>query len=101
MTIEFQETRFGRPVGEPQVVVPGSSDWLNILPVYGTFVGRSLRVDNKDQLTVTLIASGVPMPKVLKEQEINNEKIKTSPLVKFSDLFLWRRRHYSWKKDNS
>lgn len=99
MTIECRETRFGRQVGESKPVEPGTAEWLSIVPVYRTLVGRVIRVDNPDKVTVTLVASGFPMPAEYEREQINNENLQTSPLTRFSDLFLWRRRHYSWKED--
>ncbi len=99
MTVECRETWFGRSVGESRVVEPGTKNWLSINSLYSTIVGRAIRVDSPDKVTVTLVASGFPMPAEYEREAINREKIQSSPLVSFSDLVLWRRRHYSWKED--
>lgn len=102
MTIECRETRFGRPVGEPKPVEPGTKDWLWLKYAYGKFVGQSIRVDGPYRVTVAFISTLLdePLPRVYVRDEINELNLQTSPTVKFSDLFLWRRRHYSYKEDN-
>ena len=97
MTIECQETRYGRLVGGPKPVEPGTKEWLSLNMLYRTLVGRAIRVDSPDKVTVTLVASGFPMPAEYQGEEINEQNLQTSPLVRFRDLVLWRRRHYSWK----
>lgn len=100
MSIEYQETRFGHPVGEPKPAEPGTKDWLWLRPLHGTYVGESIRVDGPYRITHTFVSSlGVVIPTVYTREQINEQKFQTSPVVKFSDLFLWRRRHYSWRED--
>jgi hypothetical protein len=100
MTVECRETRYGRPVGDPKPVKRGTRDWLYIHPLHGAMIAKAIRIDSDWRATVLdYFGFGVAVTRPLVREEINQERLQTSPLLTFRDTLLWRRRHYSWKED--
>jgi hypothetical protein len=104
MTINYRETSFGRPLGEPQKVWPGTRHWLRFdggLNLWHIPAGSFLRVRTSDSIEVTSFIGGFGLdtPKIIEKDAINKEKLQTSPLLSFDDLIHWRRRHFFWEED--
>ena len=97
MTVEYQETRYGRPVGKPKEVPPGTKQWLNLTSFNRDIVGRYISVETPDRISVAHVMSPVAFPIIYEGDEINEQGLTSSPFVSLKDLVLWRRRHYSWK----
>ena len=101
MSIEYQETRFGKPYGEPKVITQQTEDLLTAIPFApgGVPFFEYLIIETPDRVHTALSIKGLPLQRYEKE-EINKRKLRTTPLASFSDLLLWRRRHYYWKQDS-
>lgn len=103
MTVEYQETRFGKQVGQPQPVSPGTREWLDpwwvgLVSPYRTIVGKAIKIESDEKVTTGMsFGAGVVIPETLVREQINEANLVTSPLVSLKDTLLWRRRHYSWR----
>ena len=97
MTIEYRETVYGKPHGEPKVAEPGKQDYMTIIPfsITGAAFIERIFVESKDVLRAGLFLTPY------KRERINQANLQSSPFASLTDLLLWRRRYYSWRDDSN
>ncbi|MEK7551182.1 MAG: hypothetical protein AAB532_01125 [Patescibacteria group bacterium] len=100
MTVEYQETRWGRKHGSPKPVERGERVMLYMHPLHGAMFAKAARFDSSWRVTVIdYLGFGMHTIRPLVREQINDEHLKTSPLLSFTDLVLWRRKHFSYTPD--
>jgi hypothetical protein len=103
MTIECRETQFGRPVGEPQKIWPGTGHCLEFnlgFKSINSMHAKFIRIRSGNSIEVINVVDRVSFPVSFEREAINEQNLQSSPFLgNLSDLLHWRRKHFYWVED--